>query len=399
VNSRERVLAALNHEEPDRVPLDLGGSLVTSIALSAYASLRTELGMPVRRIETLVEADGVALVDADVRERLGLDVVPLLAGAPGEPPISWENEKGRYYRDPFGCTLFLPRGGSAYDYVAPGLPGPELRMDDLEGIHWSALTDAGAYSGVRAQGLRLRAETDCAIFGMAPNGHDLLNRWFRVRGMQDGLMGLLLQPEVAEAFFDRLTEEICRSQELFLHEAGDLIDVHFLGDDFGTQAGTITSPDFLRRVILPRWSRIVRVVKEHTRARVFFHSCGAVEPLIPDLIEMGVEVLNPIQLTCAGMEPAALKSKYGKNISFWGGGVDTQSVLALGSVQEVRAEVRRRVSELGPGGGFVFTPVHNIQPGVPAANVIAAFDEARCRGGYPIRAVSARQAEQNGGTR
>jgi uroporphyrinogen decarboxylase len=225
---------------------------------------------------------------------------------------------------------------------------------------------------------------------MAPNGHDLLNRWFRVRGMQEGLMDLLLQPEVTEAFFERLTGEICRSQEMFLQEAGDLIDVHFLGDDFGSQTGTITSPDFLRAVILPRWARIVRVVKAHTRARVFFHTCGAVEPLIPDLIEMGIDVLNPIQLTCAGMEPAALKSKYGKNISFWGGGVDTQSVLALGSVEEVRAEVRRRVADLGPGGGFVFTPVHNIQPSVPAGNVAAAFDEARRFGKYPISSRGSR---------
>ena len=386
MTSRERVLAALNHEEPDRVPLDLGGSLVTSIALSSYASLRGELGLPLHRVETLAEADGVALVDADVRERLGLDVVPLLPGAPRDPPPSWEDEAGRFYRDPFGCTLFLQRGGTAYDYVEPALPGPEVQEGDLDSICWSALTDPGAYEGVRARGLHLRAETDSAIFGMAPNGHDLLNRWFRVRGMQEGLMDLLLRPVVAESFFERLTDEICRSQELFLREAGDLIDVHFLGDDFGTQSGTITSPDFLRTVILPRWSRIVNVVKANTSARIFFHTCGAVEPLIPDLIEMGIDVLNPVQLTCAGMEPAALKAKYGKNISFWGGGVDTQSVLARGSVDEVRAEVRRRVTELAPGGGFIFTPVHNIQPGVPAANVVAAFDEARRSGRSPVHA-------------
>jgi uroporphyrinogen decarboxylase len=379
--------------------MDLGGSLVTSIAISSYAALRGELGLASHRIETLAEADGVALVDADVRERLGLDVVPLLAGAPREPAPSWENETGRFYRDPFGCTLFLPQGGSAYDYVAPALPGSEVGEADLDRIRWSALTDPGAYAGVRARGLRLRAESDCAVFGMAPNGHDLLNRWFRVRGMQEGLMDLLLRPELAEAFFERLTDAICRSQELFLREAGDLIDVHFLGDDFGTQSGTIASPDFLRAVILPRWARIVRVVRTHTAARVFFHSCGAIEPLIPDLIEMGVDVLNPIQLTCTGMEPSALKSKYGREISFWGGGVDTQSVLARGSAEEVRAEVRRRVSELAPGGGFVFTPVHNIQPGVPSANVVAAFDEARRSGRGPIHARPGGWEAGEGGTR
>jgi uroporphyrinogen decarboxylase len=236
--------------------------------------------------------------------------------------------------------------------------------------------------------MALRDRTPYALFGMAPNGHDLMNRWFRVRGMEQGLVDLAENREVAEEFFERLTVQICRSQELFLREAGDLLDVHFLADDFGAQTGPLVSPRFLREAIFPRWARIVRTVKASTRARVFFHSCGAVEQFIPDMIEMGIDVLNPVQVTCAGMDTAALKARYGRNICFWGGGVDTQSVLSCRPPREVREEVRRRIGDLAPGGGFVFTPVHNILPHVPIENVAAAYAEARTFGAYPI----ARQA-------
>ncbi len=379
MTSRERVTAALHHEEPDRVPLDLGGSLVSSIALSSYEALRAALRLPRKPTAVLAELDGVAVVDDDVLDRMGLDVVPLLASNPSQPRESWEDARGSYIRDPFGTVLFRPKTAHAYDYVDVSLAGPEVTRADLDRIRWDALTDPGYYVGLREKAAALRARGR-AIFSMAPNGHDLLNRWFRVRGMQEGLMDLLLNGEVAEEFFTRLADAICRTQELFLRQVGDLVDVHFLGDDFGSQNGLIVSPDYLRKVIFPLWTRIIRCVKEHTRASVFFHTCGAVEPVIPDLIEMGLEVLNPVQMTCAGMDTAELKRKYGKNISFWGGGIDTQSVLARGTVEEVRREVRRRVGDLAPGGGFVFTPVHNIQPNVPAENVIAAFDEASTRG-------------------
>jgi uroporphyrinogen decarboxylase len=190
-------------------------------------------------------------------------------------------------------------------------------------------------------------------------------------------MDLAMNRDLAEAFFERFTQSICASQALFLAEVGDLLDVHFLGDDFGAQTGPLVSPSFLREVIFPRWARIVKTVRSATRAKVFFHSCGAVAQFIPDMIEMGIDILNPVQVTCAGMETASLKAAWGKNICFWGGGVDTQSVLASRSPEEVRAEVRRRMGDLAPGGGFVFTPVHNIMANVPVENVAAAYDEAR----------------------
>ncbi len=380
MTSRERVRTALDHEETDRVPLDLGGSLTTSIAFPAYVGLRAHLGLPAVSVEPLDVADGVARVDRDCMEALGLDVVPVFPSPRDRPLESGGDAGGAWYHDPFGATLLRPAGGYAYDYARFPLVDERITPRDLDRIDWASLLDPGYYRGVRQRARALRDGTPFALFGMAPWGHDLLNRWFRVRGMEQGLADLAGSRDVAEEFFERLTDSICRSQSLFLAEAGDLLDVHFLGDDFGSQAGPLVSPRFLREAIFPRWARIIRTVKSATRAKVFFHSCGAVSTLIPDLLEMGVDILNPVQVTCEGMDTAALKAQWGNDLCFWGGGVDTQSVLAGGSPAQVREEVRRRVGDLSPGGGFVFTPVHNIMPNVPVENVAAAYDEARSFG-------------------
>jgi len=182
----------------------------------------------------------------------------------------------------------------------------------------------------------LRAGTDRALFGMAPCGHDLFNQLFRVRGMENGLMDLVAEPEFAEAFFDRLCNTICTAQKLFLSEVGDLIDVHFAADDLAGQSGPLMSPDLWRRLIKPRQARILATIKSHTKARIFYHSCGAVEAFIPDLIEIGVDILNPVQVSATGMDTAALKKKYGRKLSFWGGGCDTQAVLNRGTPEQVR---------------------------------------------------------------
>jgi uroporphyrinogen decarboxylase len=197
-------------------------------------------------------------------------------------------------------------------------------------------------------------------------------------------MDLVAEPEFAEAFLDRLCESICTAQKLFLTEVGDLIDVHFAADDLAGQSGPLVSPELWRRLIKPRQARILATIKAHTQAKIFYHSCGAVDAFIPDLIEIGVDILNPVQVSAAGMDTATLKKKYGRNLSFWGGGCDTQKVLPYGTPADVRAEVRHRIRDLAPGGGFVFNPVHNIQPLVPPENVVALFQAARDYGRYPI---------------
>jgi uroporphyrinogen decarboxylase len=163
---------------------------------------------------------------------------------------------------------------------------------------------------------------------------------------------------------------------------GDLIDVHFAADDLSGQDRPLISPKLYRRLIKPRQARILQTIKARTKARIFYHSCGAIDEFIPDLIEIGVDIINPVQVSARGMDSAYLKKKYGRNLSFWGGGCDTQKVLSFGSPHDVAAEVRRRIADLAPGGGFVFNPVHNIQPHVPPENVVALFETAREHGRY-----------------
>lgn len=385
MRSRERVLTALAHEEADRVPIDLGGTVVSTIAIPTYAALRKQLGLLEKPIKTLEFVQQVAVVDEDMLDRLGVDVIPVFANPPeGYQPVFVDEPDGaQSFKDEFGAALLRPKDGFFYDWRK--FPLSEPSIDDLRKMPWPDPADPARYRGLRERVKALRASTDRALFGMAPCGHDLFNQIFRVRGMEEGMMDLLINEEFAEAFFDRLTETICTAQTLFLSEVGDLVDVHFAADDLSGQSGPLVSPDLYRRLIKPRWARIIQTIKAHTKAEIFYHTCGAIMEFIPDLIEIGVDIINPVQVSASGMDSAELKRKFGKKLSFWGGGCDTQAVLSRGTPEQVRDEVRRRIADFAPGGGFVFNPVHNIQPGVPPENVAAMFDAAREFGSYNLQ--------------
>ena len=382
MTSRERVQMALAHQAPDRVPIDLGGTVVSSIAIPTYAALRQHLGLAVKPIRTLEFVQQIAVVDEDVLERFGVDVIPVFANPPDTAPAALVTSADGTvsFRDDFGATLKKPAGCHYYDWQEFPLHEPSLEA--LQAMPWPDPADPGRYRGLRQRVQALRASTDRALLGMAPCGHDLFNQLFRVRGMENGLMDLLAEPEFAEAFFDRLTDTICTAQKLFLTEVGDLIDVQFAADDLSGQSGPLIDPVLYRRMIKPRQARILATIKAHTQAKICYHSCGALEAFIPDLIEIGVDILNPVQVSAAGMDTAQLKRKYGKHLSFWGGGCDTQTILPRGTPADVRAEVKRRIGDLAPNGGFVFNPVHNIQPNVPPENIVAMFDAAREYGHY-----------------
>jgi uroporphyrinogen decarboxylase len=382
MNSRQRVQTALAHEEADRLPIDMGSSVVTSIAIPTYAALREHLGLPRREIRVLETVQQIAAVDEDVLDILGVDVIPVFANPPAgyRPVFVDEGGRGDSFKDEFGATLRRPRGGFYYDWQECPLSEPSTEA--LTKMPWPDPADPVRYRGLRKQVEQLRARTDRALFGMAPCGHDLFNQILRVRGMENGLMDMVADPGFAEAFFDRLTQTICTAQTLFLKEVGDLIDVHFAADDLAGQNGPLISPSLYRRMIKPRQARIMATIKSHTKAPVFYHSCGAVGEFLDDLVEIGVDILNPVQVSAKGMDTAQLKKRYGRRLSFWGGGCDTQHVLTRGTPAEVRQEVCRRIRDLAPGGGFVFNPVHNIQPRVPPQNIVAMFAAAREYGRY-----------------
>jgi uroporphyrinogen decarboxylase len=384
VTHRERVQIALNHEEPDRIPIDLGGSCVTSIAASSYQELRTYLGLPRVPSNMSDVVEQVVFVDDDVLDILDADVIPLWANAPAiyQPEFRLHPDGSESFVDEFGATLRKPTGGFYFDWCEFPLPEPSL--ESLADMPWPDPADPARYAGLRERALQLRAASDRAIFGTAPCGHDLFNQLLRVRGMVPGLTDLLLNEEFAEAFLDRYMHTILRAQGLFLDAVGDLLDVHFTADDLTGQNGPFISPQLYRRLIKPRWAKIISLIKSKTEAKIFYHGCGAMREFLPDLIEIGVDIINPVQVSAAGMDTAALKKDFGKHLAFWGGGCDTQRILPFGTPAEVQAEVQRRIANLAPGGGFVFNPVHNIQPHVPAENIVTMFDTARNVGAYPI---------------
>jgi uroporphyrinogen decarboxylase len=377
MNSRERIVTALNHELPDRLPIDLGGSAVSSIALSTYAALRDHLKLSKVPIRTLETVQQIAVVDDDVLEYFGADVIPVFANPPAGYTAQFVDEAGRSdsFKDEFGATLRRFKGCLYYDWLEFPLGDPSIEA--MQQMPWPDPTDPARYRGLRERVQQLRVATDRALFGMAPCGHDLFNQLLRVRGMAQGLMDLVAEPEFAEAFLERLTGTIITAQERFLDEVGDLIDIHFTADDLSGQTSSLISPELYRRMIKPRWARIIQAIKGRTKAKIFYHGCGAIELFLPDLIEIGVDIINPVQVSAAGMGTAQLKKKYGKHLSFWGGGCDTQKVLPYGTTADVRREVQERIRDLAPGGGFVFNPVHNIQPLVPVENIVAMFQTAK----------------------
>jgi uroporphyrinogen decarboxylase len=382
---RERVLAALNHEEPDRIPIDLGSTRVSGICLDAYASLLDALGLGRRELRVVDRKQGLAGPDEDVLEALGVDFRPVWTNPPsgGEPPIAQEGEY-EVFIDEWGCRVSRPRSrGLYFDLTGPAISEPSLEA--LEKFTWPDVDDPARYEGLRQQAQRLREESPYALVGHCDFGQDVLGHFLNVRGYTEAMLDLAAHPDFAEAFMDGVTRLAMRAWGHFLEQVGDLVDVVAFYDDLGMQDRPLVSPAMYRRMIKPHHARIIAAIRERTRAKVFFHSDGAVAGFIPDLIEIGVDILNPVQVSAAGMEDTgALKRCYGKNIVFWGAACDSQRILPSGSVEDVRREARRRIADLAPGGGFVFAPVHNIQNDVSGEKTLGLYQTAREAGRYPV---------------
>ena len=218
--------------------------------------------------------------------------------------------------------------------------------------------------------------------GSAVIGGGIFEQPARTMGLENFLMALVSEPVFADRLMDRITDIYIESCNRYLDHVGPYISVFTFWDDVCGQDGWLIRPDLYRKVIKPKQRRLVDAIKKKTDARLFYHSCGAAFDLIPDLIDLGFDILNPVQVSARGMDTARLKRTFGKDITFWGGGVDTQHVLPFGTPAEVRDEVKRRIDDLAPGGGFVFAAVHNIQAYCPPENVVTAFDTALEYGGY-----------------
>ncbi len=406
MTSRERVLTALSHREPDRPPIDLSGHRSSGISALLYPKLRRTLGLPARPVRVYDVIQQLAVVDEDVLDRFGVDTIELGRGfalrdedwsdwtlPDGTPCLvpAWsvpQREEGRWVLKAAGGRVLAQMvDGSLYFEQTwfPLAEDPGMRLTDaLEECMWTAVACppgplARGPEGERRlrEGARaLRARTDRAVLGLF--GGNLMEIGQFLFRMEDFLWMLAAEPGRAHRFLDDLVEIHLANLEKYLAAVGGAIDIIVFGDDLGMQTGPLVSPAMYREFFQPRHARLWRRARELADVKVLLHSCGGIRELLPDLIGAGLDAVNPVQTSSAGMDPAALKREFGRDLTLWGGGCDTREVLPYGTLQQVRRHVGERISLLAPGGGFVFQQVHNILANVPPQNA-AAMLEAACR--------------------
>jgi Uroporphyrinogen-III decarboxylase len=382
MTSGERVRAAVAHREPDRIPFDLGGSRMTGIHIRAYAGLRVALGLPPVEIRVGDITQQLAEVDSDVMDLLGCDV--RLVGPRSAAGYRREVvEKDGYltFRDEWGVERRMPvDGGMYYDSFGAPLSG-EVDASAIDAFPWPDATDPGRYVGMTEAARQIAGGEGRAVFvGSICGG--LTEGLFKMRGFEDGYMDLAAEPARARLVMEKILEIKLAYWDRVFREMGDLVDIVGEADDLGGQDRPLFSPVTYRALVKPLQRELFSFIRARTSAPIFLHSCGAIRDLIPDLIEIGVDILNPVQVSATGMDTAELKREFGRDLVFWGGGVDTQRVLGTGTPDEVRAEVRRRIADLRGDGGFVFASVHNVQPNVPPENLVAMWETWREEAAY-----------------
>jgi len=423
MNSRERVQLALNHQETDRIPLDLGATPVTGMHVQSVYKLRQALGLdpPGTPVKIIEPYQSLGEIKPDLIDALGVDVIGISSpgtffGFKNEGWKSWTSFEGTpvlvpegYNTDPEpnGDILMypdgdksappsgrMPKGGWYFDAIIrqPPIDDDNLNVEDnLE--EFGPISDKDLeYWGQEVE--RLYNETDKAIMaifdGIAFGDIALVPAtWLKhpkgIRDVEEWYVSTVIRRDYVYQVFERQCEIALANLEKLYQVVGDRVMVIYMsGTDFGMQTGPFISPKTYRALYQPFHKRLNDWVHEHTSWKTFIHSCGSVMALIPDFIEAGFDILNPVQTSAANMDPAELEARFGDQITFWGGGVDTQRTLPFGTADEVREQVRGRIRVFGPGGGFVFNSIHNVQAQVPIENILAMYEAVRAYGRYPI---------------
>lgn len=403
MTSRERIAAVLNRQEPDRAPIDVGGTDVTGLHGIAYNRLKAYAGIEGGETRLFHVYMQLAAVEDEVRRRFSGDVVRLSIEARRWKP--WTLSDGSACVAPEGWNPVRMEDGSEAIMgldgkplihrhvdspwfsptgpVAPFIQSPEdvaqfkpvLRMLDRSAWFDESIEDLAA----RAK--KIREETDYAIAGIF-GGHIFAASQL-VRGMANFMCDLAINEPLVTALLETIVDLHCEEFDHYMAALEPYLDLVCIADDLGAQQGPQIDPAMWRRIVKPPMKRLYGYMKSRMKhAKLFLHSCGSVYAFIPELIEMGVDILNPIQVSAANMNTQKLKAEFGKDLIFWGGGCNTQSVLPLGTPEDVREEVKRRLGDLAPGGGYVFAQVHNIQPDVPPENIVAMWETALECGAY-----------------
>ncbi len=369
---RERVLAALEHRQPDRLPIDLGSARFTGMVKPACENLCAHLGFGapgamVDRMQQLVEVDERVLEFLDVDARS----VSLGAADRGGDVELEDDQEG--FRDEWGVERFRPPGCAYYDMRSSPLAG-EIDAADIARYPWPDPSDPGRFRGLRERTLHLRNETDYAVIFNAR--FHLVHQTQYLRGFADWFMDLAGNQPLFRCLMDAVLDVLIAMNRPALRAIGDLVDIVAMGDDVGMQDRPVCSLDLYRQVLRPYQERVVAAIREHTNAKILYHTCGSVYRYIPDFIDVGIDALNPVQVSARHMDPERLKREFGDRIAFWGG-MDSQHLLPFGTPEEVRAGVRRMFEAMGGNGGYVLSAVHNIQGDVPPENIVAMFAEGR----------------------
>jgi uroporphyrinogen decarboxylase len=407
MTSRERVRSALNHREPDRVPVDLGGHRSSGISAIAYHHLRKYLELPEKPVRVYDMVQQLAIVDEDVLDLFGVDTIEmgrgflledshwkpwvLPDGSPCEIPyyVNLEQAGGDWYLlDKDGDRVGVLKQGSLYfeqcffPLMERGIENDHF--EDLEGMlekqMWSAVVHPGAHLPMDKEGLaeladgarKLRERTDRAIVGLfGGNMFEVPQMLYR---MDHYLLATGMYPQKVLELSEHLYKIYLANLEKWMSAVGPHIDVVLFGDDLGGQQGPLISPDAYREYYKPYHKKLWGRAKELADVKVQLHCCGGIYELLDDLIDAGLDAVNPVQISCRGMDPERLKADFGDRITFWGGGCDTQQVLPLESPGTVAKHVRELTSIFRPGGGFVFQQVHNILANVSPENIKAMMD-------------------------
>lgn len=405
--SRERVLASIAHREPDRVPVDLGATPSSGISTIAYYNLKQYLGLTTGHTRVYDVVQQLAQPEDELLERFNIDATDV--------GRMFNTEDGDWYDItlPTGQTVqfpawFRPRpngkgGWDAFNAsgeriatmpnkiatffdqtIYPYVDGYPDNYKDLAAImpkiHWAGLAhspwdhagEPDFWQQLRQKALYLRQNTDKALMIVA--GCNLFEWGTFLRRLDNFLVDLMLEPAEVERLLDALLEVHLQTLENVCAAVGDVVDIIRFGDDLGTDQGPFMAPAIYRQLFKPRHAVLTGYVKQHSQMHTFLHSCGSIYKLLPDLIEAGFEIINPVQTNTRDMEPERLKKEFGRDITFWGGGVDTRHVLNNGTPAQVKQDVRRNLEIFAPGGGYVFNTIHNILPDVPPENIVAMFE-------------------------
>ncbi len=394
MNSRERVEAVLTGRLPDRVPIDFGSTRTSGISVFAYEELKKYLGIEGGPVKVADVYQMLALVEPEISDRLHADLltVPRFSGKLNTNLAAWktvtlpngtvisaphnfnptENESGDWIiHEEGGADARMPKDGYYFDYLEDSYSDNYKDVDDMQFETW---TDDDFRFIEKTAGDLYRNTCKALVGDFGIN----LGRPF---SFEEWMAALLTEQEYIKEYYDKKSDHIITILESYRQAVRDRISVIFFGQDFGTQRGELISPAMFNELIAPYYRKIFSWIQQNTRWKVLFHTCGSIFKIIPTLIDIGVDILNPVQTSALDMDPAKLKAAFGDEVIFWGGGVDTQNTLPFGTVEEVRGEVQDRIAVFGQNGGYIFNPIHNIQQGVPPENIAACFETAFASGG------------------